>query len=127
MILHVKVNFRFFPAVTIATRARPTVLQVVLQRQRGRTHLPWRKLCLDILSVLCGLRPTAMLDYAVVPRQVLLQLATAVRASAGPAGALLGHCQLKLLSRGGPMSQTHTAAESLAPHSSAAVHMQYAA
>ena len=65
------------------------VLQAVLQQQTGRTRLPWRKLCLDILSVLCGLRPAAMLDYAVVPRHVLLQLATAVRASAGPAGALL--------------------------------------
>ena len=76
------------PAFTIATRTRPAVLQVVLRQQRGRTRLPWRKLCLDILSVLCGLRPAAMLDYAVVPRHVLLQLATAVRASAGPAGAL---------------------------------------
>jgi hypothetical protein len=58
--------------------------QVVVRQQNKKT---WRQLCLDILSVLCGLRPAAMLDYVVVPRHVMLQLAEAVRAAAGPPGA----------------------------------------
>lgn len=64
--------------------------QAVVRQQTNKTRLPWRKLCLDILSVMCGLRPAAMLDYAVVPRRVLLQLAAAVRTTAGPAGMCLG-------------------------------------
>lgn len=57
-----------------------------MQQQGRKQRLPWRRLSLDILSVLCGLRPTAILDYAVVPREFMLQLAATARSAAGPAG-----------------------------------------
>lgn len=61
--------------------------QATLQQQGRKLRLSWRKMALDILSVLCGLRPAAMLDYAVVSRGAMLQLAAAVRAAAGASDA----------------------------------------
>lgn len=69
--------------------ATVAAVQATLQGASRKLRLSWRRVCVDLLSVLCGLRPAAMLDYAVVPRSVMLQLAAEARTTSGPAGNCL--------------------------------------